>query len=347
LAKANREEAVEVLRGLAAFSVMWFHITNGNTVFLSNNGFLKESGSYGYLGVQAFFVISGFIIPYSLSLRNYRFGADGLSFLGRRLIRLEPAYLISAVLVVVLQIASALTPGSQGIMPNISGLTEALALHVAYLAPWFHVPWLCPVYWSLAIEFQYYLAMLFFAPLLLSRWRISVHIFLLSTAVLTLAVRDELLVFRYLPLFGLGFIRFLAFRMVLTRSELASWVVAFLALSWFLLGPLQTYAAVFSFCFLFIRINRPVPALSFLGAISYSLYLLHIPIGGRVVNLAVRLPAIWPVQLTAALSAVTISILGAYWFWRFIEKPAAELSKSIGSPSGLAPVIARAPASGC
>jgi hypothetical protein len=26
-----------------------------------------------------------------------------------------------------------------------------LALHFAYLAPWFDVPWLSPVYWSLAI----------------------------------------------------------------------------------------------------------------------------------------------------------------------------------------------------
>ena len=246
-------------------------------LFISSKRYLlKASGAYGYLGVQAFFVISGFIIPYSLSLRNYRFGTDGLGFLGRRLVRLEPAFLASAVLMVVLQIASALTPGSRAVMPT-SELTAALALHVAYLAPWFNVPWLSPVYWSLAIEFQYYVAMLFFAPLLLSRRRASVYVFLLVTLVLALTIKDERLLFRYLPRFGLGFVRFLAFRTVLSRLELASWTDAFFALSWIVLDPLQSFAAAFAYCFLFLPLKRPVPVLSFIGALSYSVYLLHVP----------------------------------------------------------------------
>jgi peptidoglycan/LPS O-acetylase OafA/YrhL len=73
---------------------------------------LKASGTYGYLGVQLFFVISGFVIPYSLSLRSYRIKTDGLGFLGRRIVRIQPAYLVSTVLIVVLQVASALTPCS-------------------------------------------------------------------------------------------------------------------------------------------------------------------------------------------------------------------------------------------
>ena len=58
---------------------------------------------------------------------------------------------------------------------------------------------------SSAIEFQYYVAMLFFAPLLLSRRRASVYVFLLVTLVLALTIKDERLLFRYLPRFGLGF----------------------------------------------------------------------------------------------------------------------------------------------
>src|SRR3954466_1743461 len=103
---SERQESVEVLRGIAAFSVMWFHLTNGNNLFLANDSLLKASGAYGYLGVQLFFVISGFIIPYSLSLRTYQIKRDGLAFLGRRIVRIEPAYLVSAIVTVLLQVAS-------------------------------------------------------------------------------------------------------------------------------------------------------------------------------------------------------------------------------------------------
>src|SRR3978361_1269596 len=134
LAELDRQEAVEVLRGVAAFSVMWFHLTNGNLDFLAPDSWLKASGTYGYLGVQLFFVISGFIIPYSLSLRSYKIRTDGLGFLCRRIVRIEPAYICSLLLVVVLQVASALAPASLAAMPSAE-LPASLALHLAYLAP--------------------------------------------------------------------------------------------------------------------------------------------------------------------------------------------------------------------
>ena len=333
IARSERQESVEILRGVAAFSVMWFHLTNGNSSFLPSDSLLKASGAYGWLGVQLFFVISGFIIPYSLSLRSYQITADGLGFLGRRIARIEPAYLASAILMVVLQVVSALTPGSHADMPA-SGLVTSLALHFAYLAPWFDVPWLSPVYWSLAIEFQYYIAMLFVTPLLLSTRRSNVYLFLLVTAAFSLAFHDTRTLFPFLPLFGLGFVRFLAFRRVLNLAELLIWAVIFFGLSWFVLDPLQALAAAFAFGFLFLPLNRPVPVLSFLGSISYSLYLIHVPIGGRIINLAARLPPTIIVQLVAVLVAVVVSIFAAYCFWWVIEKPSAKLSKSIGAKRG-------------
>src|SRR5580698_10448489 len=59
----GRLQAVEYTRGVAAFMVMWFHFT-----YLLPDGVLRASGLYGYLGVEAFFVITGFIIPYPAPL---------------------------------------------------------------------------------------------------------------------------------------------------------------------------------------------------------------------------------------------------------------------------------------
>jgi peptidoglycan/LPS O-acetylase OafA/YrhL len=64
--KPNKKlEIISLLRVLAALGVAWFHFTNGNVSFL-DAGWLKNSGKYGWLGVEVFFVISGFVVPYSL-----------------------------------------------------------------------------------------------------------------------------------------------------------------------------------------------------------------------------------------------------------------------------------------
>ena len=76
--------SVEYLRGLAALSVTWFHLTNTYSL-----NWVRESGSLGWLGVEAFFVISGFIIPYSLHRSGYTL-RDFPNFMLRRIVRLEP-----------------------------------------------------------------------------------------------------------------------------------------------------------------------------------------------------------------------------------------------------------------
>ena len=109
----SRIEVVELLRGVAALSVAWFHFTNGGGLLKS--GWLKASGSYDWLGVEAFFVISGFIIPYSMYRGGFRFPRHFGAFLLKRIIRLDPPYLIAAMLSLSLWYVSAALIESTGI----------------------------------------------------------------------------------------------------------------------------------------------------------------------------------------------------------------------------------------
>ena len=69
-------------------------------------------------------------------------------------------------------------------------------------------------------------------------------------------------------------------------------------------------------------------AFSLLGAISYSLYLLHVRIGGRIINLATRLPES-ALTTVATVAAVVASVGSAYLLWRFIERPAMAYAQRI------------------
>jgi peptidoglycan/LPS O-acetylase OafA/YrhL len=132
---------------------------------------LRETGRYGWLGVEVFFVISGFVIPYSMHRGGYRVSQHFWRFLAKRLARLEPPYLVSIVVVVILWYLSALTPGFQGTNPDIR--PTRLLLHLGYLNAFFGHPWLNPVYWTLGIELQYYLLVAITYPLLSSRYLFS------------------------------------------------------------------------------------------------------------------------------------------------------------------------------
>jgi peptidoglycan/LPS O-acetylase OafA/YrhL len=310
---------VEALRGIAALSVTWFHMTNTYSL-----DWVRYSGFYGWLGVEMFFVISGFIIPYSLHRSHYKL-AYFPRFLLRRLVRLEPPYLISIALVLIIGELAARAPGFAGAPPSYS-FGQILA-HFLYVIPLTNYSWLNIVYWTLAYELVFYIL----AGLL---WPVLSHRSLIFTVGLVAAIQaaDIAVHDKSNGAALLFFVGICCARKVLKLDplwlSLSASAIAIVALYWIVEPLVAVVTFVTAFFITFIDVPR-IRVLGFLGAISYSLYLLHVPIGGRIVNIGRRFVE-GPVQeFILSLVALGVSLLVATIFWKYVEEPAKRASKRV------------------
>src|SRR5215470_14002997 len=78
---------LDVLRGIAVLMVMIIH-SNGNVPFLHIQSFMH----YGFVGVDLFFVLSGFLIT-GILLRTKEESGYFVNFYARRVLRIWPLYL--------------------------------------------------------------------------------------------------------------------------------------------------------------------------------------------------------------------------------------------------------------
>lgn len=88
------------LRGAAALMVVWYHVFEGFAFAEGVNGVegggLIDVFNHGYLAVDFFFMLSGFVISYAYDDRWNRMSM--LDFFKRRLIRLHPMLVMGAVI---------------------------------------------------------------------------------------------------------------------------------------------------------------------------------------------------------------------------------------------------------
>lgn len=87
-------ELLDGLRGVAALLVIWYHVHEG---YAFAKGGIIETLNHGYLAVDFFFILSGFVIGYAYDDR-WKNSLGIKEFFKRRLIRLHPLAILGAVL---------------------------------------------------------------------------------------------------------------------------------------------------------------------------------------------------------------------------------------------------------
>ena len=317
--------SLDLLRGLAAVAVCYFHFTHGNPEFLSKSNLLYISGRFGFLGVDVFFVISGFVIPYAMFRGNYQLKDFG-RFLGKRLVRIEPPYLISIALVLLLNWVSTLSPYYRGIPFSVN--FEALALHLGYLNAFFNFPWVNDVYWTLAIEFQYYIVIALLFPLLIHPEKKFSFGVLLVLGLSGFILHEHSYIFNYSLLFIVGILLFQFQIGYISKKQFGAFLLVALIMIFVKFDKRYLVAALLPYFFItYFEFNDRIS--KFLGQISYSLYLVHIPIGGRIINLCETFSRNEFIRSIFVFVALFMSIFAAWVFYKIVEKPFMSISKKI------------------
>ncbi len=271
-----------------------------------------------------FFVISGFVIPWSMyhngySLRHF------FRFLLKRFARLEPPYLASVVLAIGIILLRAWTIEGE---PHIEISLPQILLHIGYLIPFFDdYHWLSPAYWTLAIEFQYYFLVAFvFVPIMKTGFigRVLIYIaFVLSSYLI-----GSFLPF-WLPIFLVGIVLFLYKVKKIGRWE-------FILVTFFLLAICAHKYSLSALFFISMPVvmilfysHLKVPGLHFLGKMSYSIYLIHGLVGASILNILSHHTNTASSKILACIGVLLITIVSSYIFYRVVEKPSKALSSRI------------------
>jgi peptidoglycan/LPS O-acetylase OafA/YrhL len=320
--QTNRLKTVDALRGVASLAVCFSHLTYS---IFGPDSWLKLVGGYGSFGVQIFFVISGFIIPYTLWRASYRPHNYG-TFVLKRLIRLDPPYLVVVTLLIPIGYLSAHAPGYNG--PPFHVTIPQVLLHLGYLNVFFGNNWLSGVFWTLAIEFQYYLLVGLFFPLISNRnpkLRLALFVCL---GVLAVAIPMGTFIFHWFFIFMLGMLVFQRYVGLINNRYFFALLGLLGVGAWFTTSPLMAIIGVLTaMAISFVRFDNAL--FNFLGTISYSLYLIHEPVGRRVVNWGARFTTDFGEKILVLLIGLASAICAAWLLYWFIERPAQRWSSSI------------------
>lgn len=333
----RRLKELDLLRFLAALAVVFFHYAfrgyaRGDMSTMPYP-LLAEPAKYGYLGVELFFMISGFVILMTASNNNLKV------FFISRAVRLYPAFWACCTLTFLITLAIG--------QPRYTADFFQYVVNMTLLSDLMGVEPIDGVYWSLFAEIKFYLMISILLGLKKIE-KIETYLvgWLLISAVAELLAFEKLrsiLITDYAAYFIAGATFYIVWNKGLTKTRAlllagALALASYTAIVWGELletkyttdyNPLIIGSVIILFFMTFFMIitnkTAALGALNWtaLGALTYPLYLLHQMIGFMIFNIAY--PAVNPHVLL--WGTITLMIGASYFIHKKIEVPIASRFK--------------------
>lgn len=337
-------ELLQIFRGFAAMLVVLCHIS-GSTRPYFQTSFLGDVFFQGYIGVDFFFVLSGFIITY-VHFKDLQHGTNKILFLKKRFIRIYPFYwIIATVYLLLIFLLDGKTNHLDHTM-NFQSVHEWCFILYSYLLLPVQANFFLPVAWSLAYEVVFYIA---FFICIMAGPKIGRYIFFSWFAVVLLKVMlSDKIVIPNIILFNERIVEFLCgcfiAYLILKSYHLNVWIwcallilaVGFLVPDYphILLRPegILILAVVMSLVIYRVVITDLTrqfhypPILLLIGEASYSIYLSHLIFLStlfRLFRIIVEKLQIYNLLILQSLIFILFlfTIAGGVLIFRFVESP--------------------------
>lgn len=344
----SRLENIQALRGVASLMVLIAHVKGAETDYGGAGAILPHFLYMGVVGVDLFFLISGFVMTH-VALSGERGPGAAQRFLFNRAARIYPVYWAATALLM------ALYAGKQFLFAEPTPFPNPIETFL--LLPDDHYP-LIPVGWTLVHELYFYAVFAIFVvwrpvglPIFLAGWMTIV------TAALALGVfgANAWTKILFNPLtfeFIIGALIALLLRRGVTRFALPALIAGILVFGIeTLFFAAQLYPDVMGQFFLRATLFAPPFALILYGAAalekekrllapswlrrtgdaSYSLYLIHVPVFlvvGKLVSIAVADTRLDNLLLVTGFTIAALAAGFALHF--FVEQKLLAASKKLG-----------------
>ncbi len=345
------------LRGLAALSVAFSHLGGVFVLMRPTVGWITSTPgldighpavtslaqwawlNYGALGVSVFFLISGFVIPFSLR------SSTAMPFLLARLFRIVPLFWFALFIEWLVVFTQAHAYGRPMAYRPVNYLYDALMIDDAMDSGSVDL-----VHWTLIVEVKFYLAAAVLRSALLRGATLPLLAVSLASLCLSAAqshglapvsgdVADEVMFIGYMLIGTVFHLRYA--RLIGTAKALATGaaLLALFLLCW-RLGPRQAQfplipanylygLAIFAAAYLGRGLFRPLRWLDLLADISFPFYLTHSIVGYSVMTFAIlRLGLSYGAAAGIGLAVV---LLLAWVLHKTVELPSLRLGKKLAA----------------
>ncbi|HHA1786305.1 acyltransferase family protein [Enterobacter kobei] len=343
--RSQKLDSIQILRGIAALSVVMFHLRSYLVPEGADRSLPDALFGWGAIGVDLFFVISGFIMYY-VTFDKKPGIESSKKFIINRAIRIIPLYYIVLIFAFLTSGAMSTFHYQEKIDNLVSALTFMPYLHE-------HAPLyildsgMYNVRWTLNYELYFYLVFAFcllfkHRLVMLFAWFIlpaAISFFVFSNLVVsTQGYNYHSVIIKFVtnPIileFGLGVASGIIYKKLKPIYKNKSFLPPFIILSLISMGiyykQLTSYnlasGIAFSFLVLTFALHNKVITdflpnfLITLGNISFSLYLIHNPLKDFISRKVEKTNPDLIHNTLGFVGLILISVIAAYFSYRYIE----------------------------
>ena len=305
--------------------------------------------NFGAFGVSIFFLISGFVIPFSLEKLN------APSFLVARFFRIFPTYIFGLALsLLVISLAGLFwnkpfTWGIGTIVSNAFLFFNLLGINTIDL-----------VNWTLAIEIKFYLLCALFIPLIrkghvwmflafglltfLVNWKVQGITFRISNGPINTAIFTLVVEMMYISYMMIGVFFYYTIKNKISPLQLLIYSViqmGLVAITWYVSAlAVQFPNITFNYLWAFIAFSatyywrnqfKPMKWLDRMADVSYPMYAMHSLIGYTFIRILMH----FGITFFVAAAITLVLVYGiALFIHHFVEKPSTEYGKKLAARVG-------------